>query len=76
MLSDRIENYPGLDEATKGPDLADAMEAQAVRLGAEMRTDGVMRADLSERPFKLWSEGEDGPTFARAVIVATGAAPR
>ncbi len=32
MLSDRIENYPGLGEDTTGPGLADAMEQQAVSL--------------------------------------------
>ncbi|MDP9488530.1 MAG: FAD-dependent oxidoreductase [Actinomycetota bacterium] len=76
VLSDRIENYPGLGEVTTGPDLADAMEEQAVRLGAEMHTDGVVRADLSGRPFKLWAEGEDEPTLARTVIAATGAKAR
>ncbi len=76
MLSDRVENYPGLGEDTTGPDLADAMEAQAVRLGAKMRPLGVVRADLSGRHFRLWAEGEDEPTLARTVIVATGAAPR
>ena len=75
MLADRIENYPGLSEDTAGPDLADPMEAQAIRLGAEMRPMGVVRADLSGRPFELWAEGEDEPS-ARTVIVATGATPR
>ena len=76
MLSDHVENYPGLSKSTTGPDLVDAMEEQAIRLGAEMRMDGVVRADLSGRPFGLWAEGEDVPYLARTVIVATGAAPR
>jgi thioredoxin reductase (NADPH) len=29
--------------------------------------------DLSERPFKLWAEGEQEPVLARAVVIATGA---
>ncbi len=41
-----------------------------------MRTEGVARADPSVRPFRLWPEGEDGPTLARTVIVATGAKSR
>ena len=41
-----------------------------------MRRDDVVRADLSGRPFRLWAEGEDEPTLARTVIVATGATPR
>ncbi len=76
MLSDRVENYPGLGEGTMGPDLADAMEQQAVRLGAEVHPDGVVRVDLSGRPFRLWAEGKDEPTLARTVIVATGAEAR
>ncbi|MDP9486573.1 MAG: FAD-dependent oxidoreductase [Actinomycetota bacterium] len=73
MLSEHIENYPGIGEGTTGPDLADAMEEQAARLGAEMYQGSVVRADLSGRPFRLWTEGEDDPTLARTVIVATGA---
>ncbi len=76
MISDRVENYPGIGEGTTGPDLADAMEAQAARLGAEMHQRSVVRADLSGRPFRLWPEGEDEPTLARTVIVATGAEAR
>lgn len=76
MFSDHIENYPGLGEGTTGPDLADAMEDQAVRLGVQMHQGSVVRADLSGWPFWLWAEGEDEPTMARTVIVATGAKAR
>ena len=76
MLSESIENYPGLGGEKTGPDIADAMEQQAIGLGAAMRPDGVVRADLSGRPFRLWPEGEDGPAFARTVIVATGVTRR
>ncbi len=53
--------------------MMDDFEAQAARFGAEMRPDNVERVDFSERPFKLWAEGEEEPTLARAVIIATGA---
>ncbi|MDP9477755.1 MAG: FAD-dependent oxidoreductase, partial [Actinomycetota bacterium] len=76
MLSDRVENYPGLGEGTTGPDLADAMEEQAIRLGAEVCLDHALRVDLSGRPFRLWAEREDEPTLDRTVIVATGAKAR
>ena len=76
ILADRIEKYPGLSGDRNSPDLAYAMEEQAVRLGAEMRTEGVVRADLSVRPFGLWAEGKDEPTLARTVIVATGVKAR
>ena len=73
LLSDRVENYPGLGGGTTGLDLADAMEEQAIRLGAQMRTDGVVRADLSRRPFRLWAEGKEEAVLARTIVVATGA---
>ena len=37
MLSESIENYPGLGEGTTGTYLVDAMEEQAARLAAEAR---------------------------------------
>ena len=40
---------PGLGEDKMGPDLADAMEEQSTRLGAEMRTDDVVRVDPRSR---------------------------
>ncbi len=73
MLTSDVENYPGYRDGVMGPDMMDDFEAQAARFGAEMRVDNVERVDFSERPFKLWAEGEEEPTLARAVIIATGA---
>jgi thioredoxin reductase (NADPH) len=73
MLTSDVENYPGYREGVMGPDMMDDFEAQASRFGAKMRLENVERVDFSERPFKLWAEGEEEPTLARAVIVATGA---
>jgi thioredoxin reductase (NADPH) len=53
--------------------MMDDFEAQASRFGAKMRPENVERVDLSERPFKLWAEGEQEPVLARAVVIATGA---
>jgi thioredoxin reductase (NADPH) len=76
MLTSEVENYPGYKEGTAGPDMMDDFEAQAARFGAEMRPDNVERVDLSERPFKLWAEGEEEPVLAKTVIIATGAKAR
>src|SRR3712207_38523 len=76
MLTSDVENYPGYKDGTAGPDMMDDFEAQAARFGAEMRPDNVERVDFSERPFKLWAEGEEEPTLARSVIIATGAKAR
>jgi thioredoxin reductase (NADPH) len=73
MLTSDVENYPGYREGVMGPDMMDDFEAQAARFGAKMRAENVERVDISERPFKLWAEGEEEPTLARAVIIATGA---
>jgi thioredoxin reductase (NADPH) len=73
MLTSDVENYPGYREGVMGPDMMDDFEAQAARFGAKMRLENVERVDFSERPFKLWAEGAEEPTLARAVIIATGA---
>src|SRR5918997_709650 len=73
MLTSDVENYPGYREGVMGPEMMDDFEAQAARFGAQMRAENVERVDLSERPFRLWAEGEDEPVLARAVIIATGA---
>jgi thioredoxin reductase (NADPH) len=73
MLTSDVENYPGYRDGVMGPDMMDDFEAQAARFGAKMRPENVERVDLSERPFKLWAEGEDEPTLARTVVIATGA---
>src|SRR5919107_326852 len=73
MLTSDVENYPGYRDGVVGPDMMDDFEAQAARFGAEMRPENIERVDLSERPFKLWAEGEDEPTLAKAVVIATGA---
>src|SRR5215210_3303647 len=76
MLTSDVENYPGYKDGTAGPDMMDDFEAQAARFGAEMRPDNVERVDFSERPFKLWAEGEEEPTLTNSVIIATGAKAR
>jgi len=73
MLTSDVENYPGYRDGVMGPDMMDDFEAQAARFGAEMRSENVERVDLSERPFRLWSEDEDEPVLANSVIIATGA---
>ncbi|MFL6031311.1 MAG: thioredoxin-disulfide reductase [Rubrobacteraceae bacterium] len=73
MLTSDVENYPGYRDGVMGPEMMDDFEAQAARFGAKMRHENVERVDFSERPFKLWAEGEEEPTLARSVIIATGA---
>jgi len=67
-----IENYPGFENGISGQQLVDTMRAQAVRLGAEVRTGTVTEADLSERPFKITIDAEK-QIEAETLIIATGA---
>src|SRR5687768_1583992 len=73
MLTSDVENYPGYKDGVMGPEMMDDFEAQAARFGAKMRPDNVERVDLSERPFKLWAEGEEEHVLAKSVVIATGA---
>jgi thioredoxin reductase (NADPH) len=51
------------------------MRAQAERFGAKSIMRMITRADLSERPFKLYDE-EDNMYLAESVIVSTGASAK
>jgi thioredoxin reductase (NADPH) len=75
MLTTSVENFPGFPEGILGPDLMQAMRAQAERAGAEFLTEDVAAVDFSARPFLLRTAGGAAVT-ARAVIIATGAAAR
>ncbi|MEN9938290.1 MAG: hypothetical protein RLZZ387_4869 [Chloroflexota bacterium] len=70
-----VENYPGFVEAIGGFDLADNMEKQAARFGTQFMDALVEKVDLSERPFKLYTDGGQVVT-ADTLIVSTGASPR
>ncbi len=70
-----IENYPGFENGIAGQSLMDAMRAQAVRLGADIRRGIATGADLSSRPFRITLDsGEE--VCAEALIIATGATAR
>ena len=69
-----VENYPGFPEAVMGPELVENMKKQAQRFGAKFVPGDVTKADLSERPFKLWAGDEMIET--KALIVASGASAR
>ncbi len=73
MLTSDVENYPGYKDGVLGPEMMDEFEAQAARFGSEMRPDNIERVDFSERPFRLWPEGEEEPVLANSVVIATGA---
>jgi thioredoxin reductase (NADPH) len=73
-LTDRVENYPGFPEGIGGFELAQLMQRQAEKFGAEVLIEEVVAVELSSVPFQVKTHGE---TFgAQAIIVATGRSPR
>ena len=67
-----VENYPGFADVIQGPWLMEQMQAQAAHVGTEIINDIVIKADLSQRPFRL--ECDSGEVWlAETLIIATGA---
>ena len=56
------------------------MRAQSEHFGTQIITETISKVDLSQRPFKFWTEYNDGPddtpSTADALIIATGASAR
>ncbi|MDR1569102.1 MAG: FAD-dependent oxidoreductase [Oscillospiraceae bacterium] len=70
-----IENYPGFDSGVGGPELAMAMEKQAVKAGLNIRYDTCSNLSLTG-DIKRATLTADHGVEARAVILAMGAQPR
>ena len=75
MNTTEVENYPGFPEGIQGPDLMDAMRAQAERFGAEIVTEDITAMDLTG-PVKTVSDGYGNTFSARSVILAMGSGYR
>jgi thioredoxin reductase (NADPH) len=76
MLTTEVENFPGFPEGIMGPELMMRFREQALRFGADIRTEKVSRVDFSARPYGVWVGDPDTaePTYqGQAVIVSTGA---
>jgi thioredoxin reductase (NADPH) len=73
-LTSLVENYPGFSEGILGPVLMDEMRKQAQRFGAEIVTGHVDRAQLLERPFRVYYGGRE--VVARSVVISTGSSAK
>jgi len=67
-----VENYPGFKDVIQGPWLMEQMRAQAEHVGTEVIEDIVVKADLSQRPFRLTLDSGI-EMLAETVIISTGA---
>jgi thioredoxin reductase (NADPH) len=71
-LTDQIENYPGFPGGVSGPELMQKFLEQAMRAGAEFKTQEAVQADLLPLEKKI-TTGQGEELTAQAVIIATGA---
>lgn len=72
--AERIENYPGFPGGIRGDALAERIAAQASALGLRVAPLAVEAIEVVGRGFSVRAGGRS--LAARAVLVATGAAPR
>src|SRR3954449_7545307 len=73
-LTTLVENFPGFPEGIQGPELIENIRKQAARFGAEYMRGHLVKADLTQRPFKLDFGGKIITT--RTLIIASGASAR
>jgi thioredoxin reductase (NADPH) len=74
MTTTEVENYPGFTDGILGPELMEQMRNQALRFGAELRSEDVEEVSLAGAVKTVVA---NGVTYrARAVILAMGAAAR
>lgn len=72
--TDLVENYPGFTEGVLGSEIAQKMEAQAVRYGTEIFYEEVK--SLSRKGDFFEASGTEASYVAKAVILAMGASFR
>ena len=70
-----IENFPGYPDGVRGTEMMNDLRAQAVRLGADVRTGIITNIETSERPFRITVDGET-EIEAESVIICTGASAK
>ena len=74
-ITTEVENYPGFPDGIQGPELMDLFRKQAERFGARCLPRGVVKADFSQRPFRVTDDTQQ-EHLARTVIIATGASAK
>lgn len=70
-----VSNFPGFEDGIDANQLMASMRAQAVKLGADIRSGSITSVDCSSRPFRVTVDGSE-VLEAQTVIVATGASAK
>ncbi len=73
-LTQQLDNYPGYEDGIDGFELAERMQRQAQRFGAETEYAEVTGLKLMPSPKKI--ETTEGTLYGKTVVIATGANPR
>ena len=73
-LTNQVDNYPGFADGIDGFQLAEQMQQQAHRFGAQTEYAEVYKLDLRADPKVIHSS--EGVFYGRTVVLATGANPR
>jgi thioredoxin reductase (NADPH) len=74
MTTTDVDNWPGDVEHLQGPALMDRMRRHAERFNTDIVFDTISRAELRQRPFRLF--GDNGEYTCDALIIATGASAK
>lgn len=69
-ITDWVDNYPGFTDGIEGMKLAEQLQGQAERFGADIRFGDVMA--IHDRGDHKAVETSDGELKAKAILIATG----
>jgi thioredoxin reductase (NADPH) len=75
MITTEVENYPGYADGVMGPKMMQDFEAQAKRMGADIRWGFASKVDFSVRPYRVEID-EEKWVEADAIIISTGASAK
>lgn len=74
-ITTEVENFPGFPQGIDANQLMMDMRTQAERFGANIISGTITRTDLSQAPYRLWTDSGDELT-ADSIIIATGASAK
>lgn len=75
MITTEVENFPGYPKGVEGPAMMADLEAQATRMGTDVRFGLVTDVDFSSEPKRVTVDGTK-VIEADAVILSTGASAK